>query len=144
MAKLNRTHEGTDHLITLEIQYRMHPDIQRFPNIQHVLRRTVAMWPKGGPGDDSWHSVASDQERRTKGRKEISEEVDGAFVADGKPMHRMIFVHCHGAEVAGNSPTSPMQVEAAEYIVGLTAAKNRITTQTLVLSPCPGAGGSAT
>ena len=70
-----------------------------------------------------------------KDGKEISDEVDGAFVTDGKPTHRMIFVHCHGAEVAGSSPTNPMQVEAAEYIVGLTAAKSRTTTQTLVLSP---------
>ena len=61
--------------------------------------------------------------------------MDGAFVADGKPTNRMIFVHCHGAEVAGNSPTNSMQVEAAEYVVGLTAAKTRTTTQTLVLSP---------
>ena len=59
----------------------------------------------------------------------------GAFPADGQPTHRMIFIHCHGVEEAGNSPTNPMQVEAAEYIVGLTAGKNSTTTQTLILFP---------
>ena len=34
LARLNRSHRALDHLIMLEIQYRMHPDIQRFPNIQ--------------------------------------------------------------------------------------------------------------
>ena len=66
MARLNRTHEGIDHLITLETQCRMHPDIQGFPNIQYyggLLRCGLT----GGPGDDSWHPMASDQERRAKG-----------------------------------------------------------------------------
>ena len=35
LERPNRTHEGTDHLIMLETQYRMHTDIQRFPNLQY-------------------------------------------------------------------------------------------------------------
>ena len=134
MARLNRTHEGTDHLITLEIQFRMHRGIQRFPNIQYcggLLRCGLRAVPEMIAGIP-WPATRNDA---PKDGKEISDEVDGAFVADGKPTHWMIFVHCHGAEVTGNSPTNPMQVEAAEYIFGLTAAKNRTTTQTLVLSP---------
>ena len=112
----------------------MHPDIQRFPNIQYyggLLRCGIRADPEMIAGIP-WPATRN---YAPKDGKEISDEVDGAFVADGKPMHRMIFVHCRGAGVAGNSPTNPMQVEAAAYIVGLSATKNRTTTQTLVLFP---------
>ena len=95
-----------------------------------------AAW--GGPGGDpevidgiSWPAARNGA---PKDRKGIADEVDGAFVADREPTHRMIFVHCHGAELAGNSPTDPMQAEAAKYIVGLTIAKYKAPPQTLVLS----------
>ena len=33
LARLERNRKGSKHLVMLEIQSRMHPDIQRFPNI---------------------------------------------------------------------------------------------------------------
>ena len=38
-ARPNRNHKGLQHIVMLEIQYRMHPDIQSSPNKQYVLRR---------------------------------------------------------------------------------------------------------
>ena len=67
LERLNRTHGGTDHLITLETQYRMHPDIQRFPSIKDyggLLRCGLEADPT-----KIWHSMASDQERRAEGRQ---------------------------------------------------------------------------
>ena len=103
LEKLNRTHEGTDHLTTLEIQYRMHPDIKRFPNIQYyggLLRCGLKADPAKISGIP-WPATRDDAPKEVK---EILEEVDGA---DGQPTHRMIFFHCHGAEEAGSSPTKP-------------------------------------
>ena len=112
----------------------MHTDIQRFPNIQYyggLLRSGL----KSEPTKISrvpWPAIRNDA---SKEGKEISEEGDGAFVADGQPTHRMIFVHCYGTEESGNSPTNPMQVEAVEYVVDRAADLNPSSTQILVLSP---------
>ena len=38
LARLNREHKGLNHIIMLEIQYRMHPDIQSFPDTQNYDR----------------------------------------------------------------------------------------------------------
>ena len=34
-ARLNRNRQGLKHIVVLEVQYRMHSDIQSFPNIQY-------------------------------------------------------------------------------------------------------------
>ena len=81
MARLNRTHEGLDHLITLETQYRMHPDIQRFPNIQYyggLLRcglRADLEVIEGIP----WPATRNDAPK------------DGNEIADEEPTRRIIF-----------------------------------------------------
>ena len=36
LARLNRNHKGLQHIVMLEIQYRMHPDIQSFANKQYA------------------------------------------------------------------------------------------------------------
>ena len=35
LARLSRNRKGLKHIVMLEIQYRMHPDIQSFPNMQY-------------------------------------------------------------------------------------------------------------
>lgn len=118
----------------LETQYRMYTDIQRFPNLQYyggLLRSGLKSEPAKIAGIP-WPAIRNDA---PKEGKEVSNEGDGAFVADGQPTHRMMFVHCHGAEESGHSPTNPMQVEAVQFVIGRASHANPPATKILVLSP---------
>ena len=134
LERLNRTHGGTDHLIMLETQYWMHTDTQRFPNLQYyggLLRSGLKSEPAKIAGIP-WPAIRNDAPQEGK---EISNEGNGAFVADGQPTHRMMFVHCYGAGESGHSPTNPMQGEAIEFVADKAVHVNPPSTKILVLSP---------
>ena len=135
LARINRNREGLKHLVMLEIQYRMHPDIQRFPNTQYYdsvlkcgLREApeevlVIPWPS------------------TRDVREPGSEDTGELVAERDSRHRMIYIHCQGREcsINGSSPSNPMQADALEYVLG--AVTNRYTgipPGILVLTPYRG------
>jgi len=90
LLRLRRSHLGFGHLVMLDIQYRMHPDIQRFPNMRYysgLLRCGLRVppdsiqgigWPPYRPGDAEGALPLAD------------------YQAGEHDVHRVIFVHCDG------------------------------------------------
>ena len=98
LARLNRNHKGLKHIVMLEIQYRMHPDIQSFPNMQYydgALKCGLKRPPeivRGVP----WPEV--------RGKRPGTENT-GALAEEREPCHRIMYIHCSGQEL--NNDSSP-------------------------------------
>ena len=133
LARPNRNHKGLGHVIMLGIQYRMHPDIQSFPNIQYydgALLCGLTIPPPTVEGLP-WPPC--------KGMRPGTED-SGEFEYDQDPVHRVLYIHRSGQETPnGNSPSNQMQANAVEYILdevhGIYTGR---TPTVLVLTPYRG------
>ena len=108
LARLNREHKGLGHVIMLVIQYRMHPDIQNFPNTQYydnALLCGLTHAPKPINGIP-WPKMRSRVVRPGSSHT-------GDLAAERDPLHRVLYVHCNGEETnEGFSPYNKMQAWA--------------------------------
>ena len=113
LARLNRTHSGLEHVVMLAIQYRMHPDIQRFPNSQYydnTLQCGLNYWPAAIRGI-AWPAKGEGPDRPGSAHTGIKTD-------EAVPCHRVLYVHCSGEETKdGNSPSNEMQATAVEYML---------------------------
>ena len=111
LARLNRNHKGLKHIVMLEIQNRMHPDIQSFPNIQYyesVLKCGLKHPPE---------IVLGIPWPRARGKRPGTEDT-GALSEEREPCHRMMYIHCRGQELNnGSSPSNQIQADAVEYVL---------------------------
>ena len=111
LARPNRIHKGLKHIVMLEIQYRMHPDIQGFPNTQYydgVLKCGLDYPPKVIDGVP-WP--------RTQGKRSGTEDT-GNLAGERGPRHRVMYIHCNGQELNnGSSPCNRMQADAVKYVL---------------------------
>ena len=98
----------------VDVQYRMHPDIQRFPNIQFydgalkcglrtVLEQVIGIpWPRAGKTE-------------YKGGQDT-----GQLTPEQEPHHRMLYIHCEGQESTepnSSSLVNEEQADAAAHVV---------------------------
>ena len=113
----------------LEIQYRMHPDIQSFPNKQYydgVLRCGLEYPPQVIDGIP-WP--------RTQGKRSGTEDT-GNLTEEHDPCHRVLYIHCGGQEFNnGRSPCNRMQADAVEYVLGAVHRQYRHPPTVLVPTP---------
>ena len=134
LARLNRAHQGLGHVVMLVIQYRMHPDIQSFPNTQYydnALRCGLDEWPKLIEGIP-WPTKRHGADRPGSAHTGIMED-------EADPRHRVLYVHCSGEETKeGVSPSNEMQVGAVEYLLDCVHYEYKPTPTILVLTPYRG------
>ena len=134
LARLNREHKGLGHVIMLVIQYRMHPDIQNFPNTQYydnALLCGLTHAPKAINGIP-WPKM------RNSGDRPGSSHT-GDMDAERDPLHRVPYVHCDGEETnEGFSPYNKMQAWAVEYLLDSVHYQYHPTPTVLVLTPYRG------
>ena len=134
LARLYREHKGLDHDIMLAIQYRMHPDIQIFPNTQYydrALLRGLTKTPEA-VASIPWPPMT---------RKVVrpGPEHTGGLVLEQDPLHRVLYVHCRGEETnTGVSPSNMMHVRAVEHLMDKVHHAYRTTPTVLVLTPYRG------
>ena len=113
LARLNREHKGLNHVIMLEIQYRMHPDIQSFPNMQYYDRALLCglTYPPPSINGIPWP-------RKTHKGTRLGTADTGDLADEENPLHRVLYVHCSKQETNnGVSPSNEMQAEAVEFLL---------------------------
>ena len=132
-ARLNRDHEGLGHVVMLEIQYRMHPDIQSFPNVQYYDEALLCGLTRLPPVIEGIPWPPCNIMRPGTGHS-------GQLESDPDPVHRVLYIHCSGQETpSGNSPSNRMQANAVEYIPDKVHARyTGLTPMVLVLTPYKG------
>ena len=132
LARLNRNRKGLKHIVMLEIQYRMRPDIQSFPNMQYydgVLKCGFRCPPeivKGVPWPDA------------RGKRPGTDDT-GDLAEEREPCHRVMYIHCSGQELNNDSsPSNRMQADAVEYILNAVHRRYTNPPSVLVLTPYRG------
>ena len=132
LARRKRNHKGLRHTVMPEIQYRMHPDIQSFPNKLYndvALLRGLEHPPQVINGIP-WP--------RVKGKRSGTEDT-GKLTEEHDPCHRVLYIHCGGQEKNnGNSPPNEMQANAAECVLDKVHKQYRRPPTVLVLTPYRG------
>ena len=133
LARLNRNHKGLRHIVMLEIQYRMHPDIQSFPNMQYydgALLCGLEHPPQVIDGIP-WP--------RIRGKRSSTEDT-GKLTEERNPCHRVLYIHCGGqATNNGSSPSNEMQADAVHlYVLDSVHKQYRHPPTVLVLTPYRG------
>ena len=133
LARLNRDHEGLSHVIMLEIQYRMHPDIQSFPNMQYYDGALLCCLTRPPPTIEGIPWPACKTMRP-------GTDHPGQLEHDPDPVHRVLYIHCRGRDTpSGNSPSNLMQANAVEYILDeVHGVYTGRTPTVLVLTPYRG------
>ena len=118
----------------LVIQYRMHPDIQSFPNTQYydsALLCGLTHAPEFIEGIP-WPAVTRKVVRPGSGHTDDwTEERD--------PHHRVLYVHCSGRKTNdGFSPHNVVQAQAVQFLLDKVRSKHQKTLTVLVLTPYRG------
>ena len=136
LARLRRAHEGLPHVVMLEIQYRMHPGIQRFSNSLYYAGRLRCGLPRHPPSVRGfpWPRLPQPEphEERTNG-------VGSRDTMGKDDVQRMVFIHCsaHEDRKDTTSITNSGQVEVVQRLLTMLTLRQDDGTlvATRILSP---------